>query len=41
MISSERVSEYIENIMDNYAVTDVKGELKYLTVENTESAVEE
>lgn len=34
MISSERVSEYIENIMENYTVIDQKGELKYLTIEN-------
>lgn len=34
MISSERVSEYIENIMESYTVTDQKGELKYLTIEN-------
>lgn len=33
-ISSERVSEYIENIMESYTVTDQKGELKYLTVED-------
>ena len=35
MISSERVTEYIENIMENYTVTDHKGELKYLTIEDT------
>ena len=40
-VREQLVIARIENIMDNYAVTDVKGELKYLTVENTESAVEE
>ncbi len=34
MISSERVSGYIQEKMDHYAVTDLKGELKYLTAEN-------
>ena len=33
-IASERVSEYIENIMESYTVTDHKGELKYLTIED-------
>lgn len=33
-ISSERVSEYIESIMESYTVIDQKGELKYLTVED-------
>lgn len=33
-ISSERASEYIENLMEGYPVTDQKGELKYLTIEN-------
>ena len=33
-ISSERVLEYIENIMESYTVTDQKGKLKYLTIED-------
>ena len=34
MISSEKVSEYIQGKMENYTVTDLKGELKYLTLED-------
>ena len=34
MISSEKVSEYIQGKMENYMVTDLKGELKYLTLED-------
>lgn len=40
VISSERVSEYINSKMDSYAVADLKGELKYLEEENTENSVE-
>ena len=32
-ISSERAREYIDGLLVNYGVTDVKGELKYLTLE--------
>lgn len=32
-ISSDRVREYIDGMLVNYGVTDVKGELKYLTLE--------
>lgn len=39
-ISSERASEYIENLMENYAVNDLNGELKYLTVESDTETVE-
>lgn len=34
-LSSGRVLEYIEGMMENYTVTDLKGELKYLTVEDS------
>lgn len=34
MISSEKVSEYIQGKMENYTVTDLKGELKYLILED-------
>ena len=41
-IASQRVSEYLSTLVENYPVTDIKGELKYLTIvdvdtdENTE-----
>ncbi len=36
-IASERVSEYSANLVEDYPVTDVKGELKYLTVSTDEA----
>ena len=31
-IASQRVSEYLSTLVENYPVTDIKGELKYLTI---------
>lgn len=44
-IASTRTSEYVNNLVANYTVTDNKGELKYLTIEtgteaDTENEVE-
>ena len=33
-IASQRTSEYMAGLMENYKVEDVKGDLKYLTVQN-------
>ena len=37
-LASQRVAEYVDSLTVDYSVTDIKGELKYLTVEasNTE-----
>lgn len=42
-ISTNKVYEYVQAKKENYAVTDIKGELKYLTIEETteDVAVEE
>ncbi len=37
-IASQRTSEYVNNLVAEYAVVDNKGELKYLTVETEEEA---
>lgn len=39
MIASERVQEYVAGLTENYEVSDIKGELKYLTA--TQEAAEE
>ncbi|MDE6964941.1 MAG: hypothetical protein K2P30_15100, partial [Lachnospiraceae bacterium] len=35
-IASERASEYVAGLMEACQVVDVKGELKYLTIDRTE-----
>lgn len=41
-IASQRTSDYVNNLIEGYNITDHKGELKYLTVETeSESASEE
>ncbi len=37
-IASERASEYVAGLMEACQVVDVKGELKYLTIDRTESS---
>lgn len=37
LLSSERTTEYISGLMENYEVTDTKGKLKYLTVDTAEN----
>lgn len=37
-LASERVSEYTNGLAENYQVTDVKGDLKYLTISTEETA---
>lgn len=37
LLSNDKASEYLEALTENYKVTDVKGELKYLTIEETEA----
>lgn len=39
-LASANVSEYINGLVENYQVVDVKGELKYLTVTTQEEAAE-
>ncbi len=39
-LASTNVSEYINGLVENYQVVDVKGELKYLTVTTQEEAAE-
>ena len=40
-LSSEKVSEYMKPLYENYPVTDVKGELEYLLIQNEEDAEDE
>lgn len=39
-LAEERVSEYITSLTASYEVTDLSGELIYLTVQNTEETIE-
>ncbi len=39
-LASERVSEYTNGLAENYQVTDVKGDLKYLTISTEETAAD-
>ncbi len=39
-LASERVSEYTNGLMENYPVTDVKGELLYLTMSTGQDAAD-
>ena len=39
-LASQAVSEYIAALIENYQVTDTKGNLKYLTIEESETAEE-
>lgn len=40
-IAAERVTEYTAGLISNYEVTDVKGDLKYLTVDSSASEEQE
>ncbi len=39
-LASQSVSEYTNGLLENYQVTDVKGNLKYLTISTEESATD-
>ena len=39
-LACQRVSEYINGLAENYQVTDVKGNLKYLTISTDETTSE-
>lgn len=41
LMASDRVTEYVNALMDSYEVTDVKGKLKYLTIAADEDAADE
>ena len=36
-IASQRTSDYVAGLVENYQVVDIKGNLKYLTVDRSES----